>query len=284
VTIGKTYQGRTIYGVQISGKTTAGQPGIFYDGGIHAREWISPATVGYLLYQLVSLYGQDAEVTTLVDNIVWTIVPIFNADGYQYTWGGDRMWRKTRMPNKGSVCVGTDPCRNAATGWGGGGSSGDPCDETYRGTKAFDQPEVAAMSNYIKGLGNVKGYINFHSYSQLYMGPWGWTFNLPPQQDYNAQMDLGRRAVAAIKATHGVTYEAGPIASTIYQASGVISDWVYDQAKCLYAYSCELRDTGQYGFLLPPAQIIPTGEEIWNATKVMGHTVMGKYGPRKLVV
>jgi len=27
------------------------------------------------------------------------------------------------------------------------------------------------------------------------------------------------------------------------------------------AYTYELRDTGRYGFLLPPNQIIPTGEE-----------------------
>ena len=30
-----------------------------------------------------------------------------------------------------------------------------------------------------------------------------------------------------------------------------------------YSYGMELRDTGMYGFLLPPDQIIPTGEEAW---------------------
>ena len=30
-----------------------------------------------------------------------------------------------------------------------------------------------------------------------------------------------------------------------------------------YSYGMELRDTGLYGFLLPPDQIIPTGEEVW---------------------
>jgi hypothetical protein len=28
--------------------------------------------------------------------------------GYDYTWNGDRMWRKTRSPNKKSPCIGTD--------------------------------------------------------------------------------------------------------------------------------------------------------------------------------
>jgi murein tripeptide amidase MpaA len=278
VTIGTSYQGRTIYGVHVTGKNSsnAAKPGIFYDGGIHAREWISPATVSFILNNLLTLYGTDQEVTALVDAIEWTIVPIFNPDGYQYTFNGDRMWRKTRMPNKGTSCMGTDPCRNSATGWGGGGSSADPCDDAYRGTKPFDQPEVNAVAQYIKNLGNIQGYTNFHSYSQLYMTPWGYTFSLPPQKDYQLQTAFAKKAVAAIKAVHGKVYVSGPIAPTIYQASGVISDWVYAQCGVIYSIACELRDTGQYGFLLPPAQIIPTGEEIWAAVKVMGHTVLGQ--------
>ena len=30
-----------------------------------------------------------------------------------------------------------------------------------------------------------------------------------------------------------------------------------------FSYGMELRDTGNYGFILPPDQIIPTGEEVW---------------------
>ena len=44
-------------------------------------------------------------------------------------------------------------------------------------------------------------------------------------------------------------------------AAGGSSDWAYDSAGIQYAYALELRDTGNYGFLLPPEQIIPTGEE-----------------------
>ena len=34
-------------------------------------------------------------------------------------------------------------------------------------------------------------------------------------------------------------------------------------------YTYELRDTGRYGFLLPPAQIIPTGEETLDSLVAM---------------
>jgi murein tripeptide amidase MpaA len=274
--IGTSYQNRTIWAVKVTGNKNTGapKPGIFYDGGIHAREWIAPATVQFVLYTLVSQYGKDADVTKLVDQVEWTIVPIFNTDGYQYTWSNNRMWRKTRMPNKGSSCIGTDPCRNSDYHWGEAGASADPCSDTYRGAKAFDNPEVLAIANAVKAPGNMRGYINFHSYSQLYMGPWSYTYSLPPQPDLKLQTELGQAAVAAIKATHGVNYKYGPGAATIYPASGDISDYNYGATKVLYAYCVELRDTGRYGFLLPPEQIIPTGEEIFASAKVMANYIL----------
>jgi hypothetical protein len=40
--------------------------------------------------------------------------------------------------------------------------------------------------------------------------------------------------------------------------SGNSLDWAYGVAEIPYVYSFELRDTGNYGFLLPADQIIPT--------------------------
>ena len=42
------------------------------------------------------------------------ILPVANPDGYEYT-KTDRFWRKTRSPNEGSICIGTDPNREAIT-------------------------------------------------------------------------------------------------------------------------------------------------------------------------
>jgi len=277
VTIGKSYQNRTMFGIQVLGAAgdvvDAAKPKIFYDGGIHAREWIAPATVEYILWQLVTKYGNDSVVTNLVDSIDWTICPIFNVDGYQYTFTNDRMWRKTRMPNKGSTCVGTDPCRNSDNHWCGLGASKSPCSDTYCGAKAFDQPEVKAIADYVTGLGNVRGYINFHSYSQLWMSPWSYDYLTPPEPDKSLQLNLDKQAADAIKKTHGLTYTYGPGAETIYPASGDIGDFLY-AAGVTYSTCVELRDTGRYGFLLPPDQIIPTGEEIWAAAKVMGAYIL----------
>ena len=57
-------------------------------------------------------------------------------------------------------------------------------------------------------------------------------------------------------------YEIGCIPCVLYDASGSATDWAAGAAEIPYAIAMELRDTGSYGFLLPPSQIIPTGEEI----------------------
>jgi carboxypeptidase A4 len=74
---------------------------------------------------------------------------------------------------------------------------------------------------------------------------------------------LSQGAVAAIKAVHGTTFVAGPICQTIYQVSGDSVDYAYEVSKATYSMTVELRDEGNYGFILPPEQIKPSGEEMW---------------------
>lgn len=78
---GKTYEGRQIKGVKVSFKPN--NPGVFIEGGIHAREWISPATVMYILHQL--LISKNADVRAMAESHDWYIFPMFNPDGYVHT-------------------------------------------------------------------------------------------------------------------------------------------------------------------------------------------------------
>ena len=58
------------------------------------------------------------------------------------------------------------------------GASSDPCDDQYRGTHPFSEVEVRNVANYLKQLkrrGQIAGYMDIHSYSQLWMTPWGYT-------------------------------------------------------------------------------------------------------------
>jgi len=271
--IGNSYENRVITAVTVRSNATTGKIGMTYEGGIHAREWIAHATILYILNQLVTNYGKDQTITQLVDAIEWTIIPVVNPDGYDYTWTTDRMWRKTRHPNAGSSCIGVDPNRNWDNHWCQAGASKDPCDDSYCGPSAFSEIEVKTVADFIRvNRTNTQGFIDFHSYSQLWMCPYGWTDKKPT--DYTAQMALGNAAAAALKAKHGTTYEVGTIYETVYPASGSSADYLYDSAHVKFPYGVELRDTGTYGFLLPASQIIPSGEETFAAAVAMAQYIL----------
>lgn len=271
ITVGTSYQGREIHGIKITGnKNAASEKKAFWmDGGLHAREWITVSTVTYMLGHTLQEYGTDNAITSVVDAMNLYYVPILNPDGYEYTRSGDRMWRKTMKPNPGQSqqCAGTDPNRNWDWHWNEAGSSSDPCSESYAGARAADQPEVKAVMDYLRTKDNFLGYMNFHSYSQLWMSPWGYTYSHP--KDYDLQHAGGAAAVAALEAVHGTRFQNGAIAEIIYQASGSSADYAYGACNILFSYGAELRDTGSHGFVLPASQIIPSGEETYAAIKAL---------------
>ena len=47
----------------------------------------------------------------------------------------------------------------------------------------------------------------------------------------------------------------------------------------IHARSIELRDTGSYGFLLPPSEIIPNAEEAWAFHVVAAQQVIQEFSP-----
>jgi murein tripeptide amidase MpaA len=109
----------------------------------------------------------------------FTVIPVVNIDGYAVTrdyTNGDRFWRKNLQPNSNQTdpyCQGTDPNRNFGFEWGSqnDGASPDPCDDAYHGPEAFSSEEAKAVADYILKEGNVVSYIDFHSYSRLWMFP-----------------------------------------------------------------------------------------------------------------
>jgi len=180
---------------------------------------------------------------------------------------------KNRRVNKNSSCIGVDTNRNWAYQWKTGGSSTNPCDETFCGPTSFSEPENFALANYIQTHSNVQGYIDFHSYSQLWMTPWGYTTTVP--KDYTIQRQCGMLCVAALKNVNKISYSVGNVGSIIYIASGGSNDWTYGAQKIVHSYAVELRDTGSYGFLLPAIQIVPSGEETFVAVEVLASCVLG---------
>lgn len=108
----------------------------------------------------------------------WLQIPMANPDGYEYSMTVDRMWRKTRSKNDevNRWCRGTDANRNWGFRWAEVGATRSPCSSTYAGSEAFSEPEVTGLREFVrKNVQNLKVYISFHAYGQLFLSPWGYT-------------------------------------------------------------------------------------------------------------
>ncbi|XP_047736396.1 inactive metallocarboxypeptidase ECM14 [Hyalella azteca] len=259
VSLGKTVEGRDLWQLKIS--VGAGKKAVWIDCGIHAREWIGPATCLWGIDFLLNNYGSDAGATALLDAYDLYVLPVNNPDGYAYTWSDDRLWRKNRASYPDNVCVGVDLNRNFEDHFGGAGTSDDSCSETYRGPSAASEPETQHVQAAITALASeAAALFSIHSYSQLWMYPYGYTSDLPPDA---AELDrISAIGVEALTAVHGTAYQYGPLSSTLYSAASITIDYSY-AAGITYSFTLELRDTGTYGFLLPAIEIVPTAEETW---------------------
>jgi len=259
VSIGETYLGNEIFGIQIG---VVSSRYIYIHCGIHAREWISPTTCGWIIDQLLA---EDPDRFKLREDFSWIIVPIFNIDGYDVTHTSDRLWRKNRAPNPGSSCVGTDINRNYGYNFGGPGSSANPCDQQYRGSSAFSSPEAATERDFLEPYlvdGSLAVYVDIHSYGALFMSPWGFSVQPPPgYAEMDAQM---RSSVAAIYNVNLRSYAFGPIARELYFMSGGTTDWTYGDGGVVQSYIIEAHGTS---FTPPASWIVPIGREIYAGVK-----------------
>lgn len=52
---------------------------------MHAREWIGPPTVMYIVEELLKGYKVDTNVTDILDNFSIYAMPVVNPDGYEYS-------------------------------------------------------------------------------------------------------------------------------------------------------------------------------------------------------
>ncbi|EDV94099.1 zinc carboxypeptidase A 1 [Drosophila grimshawi] len=263
---GKTYQGRSILGVKIS-KSQSEKPGIFLEGGIHAREWIAPAAATYIINQLLT--SNVNSIKELADNYNWYVFPHANPDGYVYTHTKDRMWRKTRTPY--GSCFGADPNRNWAFHWNEVGASNSACSDTYAGPSAFSEIETRSLSNYIASLkGKIQLYVSFHAYSQYLLYPYGHTKSLPDNvKDFKQVFNA---AISAISKRYNTKYTGGNIYDAIYPAAGASVDWAYGTQDVRMSFCYELRPSSNSyitGFKLPANQIVPASEEVLDSITAM---------------
>ncbi|CRK20185.1 hypothetical protein BN1708_017785, partial [Verticillium longisporum] len=139
--------------------------------------------------------------------------------GFAYTQTTNRLWRKNRQPRRNTTCIGTDNNRNWNYQWyfepAEGSVSPDPCSESFKGRCPGDTPEnvaVSALSRKLaEGPHGIRSYIDWHSYSQLILTPWGWSCDAADLPATLPRMrEVGQGTAAAIKASSGRNYTVGP--------------------------------------------------------------------------
>ncbi|BGP25403.1 extracellular matrix protein 14 [Rhodotorula toruloides] len=256
-----------------------GKLGFVVAGTQHAREWIAASTILYLIHDLVV---PDASGLTpfsrLLNAVEFTFVPVVNPDGYVYSWDTDRLWRKSRQPvgvDPARGCFGIDLNRN----WGykfQRGTRPNPCSDSYPGAEEFESVELQALRNYLLDDANhVDAFLDVHSFGQMLLFPYSYSCDAQtPDQENHYEAVL--QAAKALRDVHGRQFETGSVCEVSLTSPGESLDWTYAVAKIRWSFATELRDIGVFGFLLPPSQIRPSGEEMSAALRSLTQFILDK--------
>lgn len=264
--IGQSYEGREMWAAKVSDKVKKdeAEPEVLFDALHHAREHLTVEMSLYILHLFADNYGVDSEITGLVDSREIWIVFNMNPDGGEYdiATGNYRFWRKNRQPNAGSQFVGTDLNRNYDYKWGCcGGSSGDPGSEIYRGPEPFSAPETQRLRDFVdsrvkSGVQQIRTAVSYHTYGELILWPYGYTFNDVPndmtQDDHDVFVEMGN-AMADTTCQGGCYFPMQ--SSDLYITDGTSIDWLYGVHK-LFTFTFEMYGD-PCGFYCDDEDIVP---------------------------
>ena len=252
--IGTTYEGRTIWCLEITDNpgVDEGEPGVFFMGLHHAREWPTVEINLHIANNLTSLYGINSTITDLVNNRRTWIVPCVNPDGYYYCHDLGNDWRKNRQyfPQYGTY--GVDLNRNykgSSNGdsWGAWGSIGSgsvthsPGDEVYCGPGPSSELEIQSISNFFAG-NDISASISWHTYQEELYWPWGYTASHTPDDSYMSS--VGTQIAQRITRQSGSGTYTPKQAYGLYPTVGDNIDWEYGYSqyvlgRATFAYTIE---------------------------------------------
>lgn len=266
----KTLEGRALSVINLKSETSV-EP-VWIDCGIHAREWVAPATCVYIIDTLINEFNTQPG-QSLLAKYDFHICPVVNPDGYEFSRTDTRLWRKNRRPNAGSTCIGVDLNRNYDNQWDSASASKDPCSEVFGGPSAASEPETRAIVDGLsRNQGKWKAFFTLHSYGQWWLTPYGYTQTRV--SDYDELERVGNIGAAALAAEtpDKTKFVVGSSAEKLYLSSGSSRDFAKDVAKIKYTYTLELRP-GQgsadafYGFLLPEDRLPKVTKETYAGIK-----------------
>ena len=167
----------------------------------HPRELSTAELAIRFAEKLLAGYGEDADLTWLLDYNRIHVIPLVNPDGRTWVELG-HLWRKNTNGTNGCEFPrhGIDLNRNGSFLWNHceGCSSGDVCSVFYRGRKAASEPETRAIETYLRDVfedqrgegyndaaaADTNGiFISLHAYGRLILYPWEHSSTPAPNRD-----------------------------------------------------------------------------------------------------
>ncbi|WP_283137665.1 M14 family zinc carboxypeptidase [Rhizohabitans arisaemae] len=256
--IGRSHEGRDIVAVKISDNVAVdeNEPEVLFTAHQHAREHLTKEMAVYLLNLFTS--GTEARVNDLVASREIWIIPDVNPDGGEYdiATGSYRSWRKNRQSN--STAVGTDLNRNWGHKWGCcNGSSSSGSSDSYRGRAVESAPEIKVVADFVRsrvvgGKQQITSAIDFHTYGELVLWPYSYTYDdLAPGLDRD-QLDTFTAIGRSMASSNGYTPQQW---SDMYIADGTINDWLWGNQK-IFSFLFEMYPKSGNGGFYPPDEVI----------------------------
>ncbi|XP_050397808.1 carboxypeptidase B [Patella vulgata] len=274
ININKTNELRDTYVIKLGTPMGRWKPAIFIDAGIHAREWIAPATAINFIYQLAINPTRDAQITDLLRKFDFYIAPLVNADGYEHSRSSvnNRLWRKNRRRASNSRCIGVDINRNFGYEWNpAAGGSNQPCSDLFSGAYKFSEPESRNLRNFmLSKKPDIKGYLTLHSYGLYWLYPWGFS-DTETAVDDNKLRAIARTSVNAMSKQ----YTIGASAKVLYVAAGGSDDYAKAVAGIPYSYTVELPpSSGAFnGFILSESKIADIAQDTLKGLKAYAYSI-----------
>lgn len=287
------------------------KPAFFLSAAMHAREVATAElAIRYVKYLTAGYdgaggYGVDPDVTWLVDHHVAYVLVMHNPDGHVENERDPSCFRRKNVDWDDGCFLpyawGVDLNRNHSFLWGCcGGSSGDPCRETYRGPSRASEPETQALERYfakvMKDQNGPNGedeipppasvnttgiFISLHSYGDLILWPWGFDdYGSAPN---HAELQTIGRKFAAF---NGYV----PVGMIGYETDGTADDWTYGMFGIpSFTFEVGPADEGDCSGFFPAYECIDghAGRDFWGenrpaflyAHRIARRPYLTAYGP-----
>jgi len=195
ISIGQSGQSRELWALKITDNPTVeeNEAEVVWVGCHHGDETISVEVPYYVAKYLLENYGTDPQVTWLVNNREFWVIPMFNPDGFT---AGSRY-----------NASGEDLNRNYL------------CPDNSNASSAFSEPETQALREFYEGM-NASISHQFHAGAVYVNYLWDYSYDPTPDEPMLITLSNGYGTRSGLPVTNGADW---------YVAEGTCQDWCYQQ-------------------------------------------------------